>query len=172
MDKPPFKSADHLSTQVHYRLVEALSTSETRYKSLVDQLSEIVLILDDGGHIQFLNPAWHCHTGYQIADCLGKSIYEYIHTDDTEKVAKYLIANKTAWFEIRLLDSQQNILYFETTVTAKTERKNQNEIFCTLISVTERVKAVLALKESNERFILAATAANDGIWDWNILYQQ
>ncbi len=169
MDIPSEKSSDHLSSQVHYRLVEALSKSETRYKSLVDQLSEIVLVLNDGGQIQFLNQAWYCHMGYMVDDCLGKSIYEYVVTADLAKAAQCFRAEESICFEIRLVDAEQNILYFETTATGKIDRHNQNEIFCTLINMTGRVKAALALKESNERFILAATAANDGIWDWNIL---
>lgn len=169
MDIPSEKSSDQLSSQVHYRLVEALSTSENRYKSLVDQLSEIVLVLDNGGQIKFLNQAWHCHMGYMVEECLGKSIYEYIVTADLAKAAQCFRADESKCFEIRLVDAEQNILYFETTATGKIDRHNQNEIFCTLINMTGRVKAALALQESNERFILAATAANDGIWDWNIL---
>lgn len=169
MDIPSEKSSDQLSSQVHYRLVEALSTSENRYKSLVDQLSEIVLVLDNGGQIKFLNQAWHCHMGYMVEECLGKSIYEYIVTADLAKAAQCFRADESKCFEIRLVDAEQNILYFETTATGKIDRQHQNEIFCTLINMTGRVKAALALQESNERFILAATAANDGIWDWNIL---
>ena len=169
MDIPSEKSSDQLSSQVHYRLVEALSTSENRYKSLVDQLSEIVLVLDNGGQIKFLNQAWHCHMGYMVEECLGKSIYEYIVTADLAQAAQCFRADESKCFEIRLVDAEQNILYFETTATGKIDRHNQNEIFCTLINMTGRVKAALALQESNERFILAATAANDGIWDWNIL---
>ncbi|MBD1837068.1 MHYT domain-containing protein [Coleofasciculus sp. FACHB-501] len=41
-------------------------------------------------------------------------------------------------------------------------------IVCTLSNITNQKQAEAALRQSEERFVLAVEGANDGIWDWNI----
>ncbi len=164
-----FKPTDSLNTQIHYRLVEALSASESRYKHLIEQLSEIVFTLDTNGCFVFLNPAWHTHTGHLVSDTLGQSIQRYLHADDVALMLPQFFSSEPCQFEVRLLDAHQHVLWFEVHLTPQIDNDQCRGFFGTLINVTSRVKAADALKESNQRFILAATAANDGIWDWNVV---
>lgn len=56
------------STQHHYRLIEALSESERRYRELVNNLKEVVFQTDAGGLWTFLNPAWFEVTGFSVEE--------------------------------------------------------------------------------------------------------
>jgi PAS domain S-box-containing protein len=49
------------------------------------------------------------------------------------------------------------------------ERGNPVRLFGILQDITERKKAELEIKESNERFELVVNATNDIIWDWDII---
>ena len=63
---------------------QALLRSENRYRTVVDNLSEVVFQVDRGGHLQFLNHAWAEITGFDIGASLGRSFTEFIHPDDRE----------------------------------------------------------------------------------------
>src|SRR3546814_3205061 len=43
----------------------------------------------------------------------------------------------------------------------------ESGLLVTYSDVTERHRAGTALRESEERYALAAAGANDGLWDWN-----
>src|SRR3546814_16998894 len=44
----------------------------------------------------------------------------------------------------------------------------ESGLLVTYSDVTERHRAGTALRESEERYAIAAAGANDGLWDWNL----
>ncbi len=62
----------------------ALKASEARYRSLVNNIREIVFQIDQAGRWTFLNPAWEKITGHPIEDCLGRPALSFIHPDQQQ----------------------------------------------------------------------------------------
>ncbi len=73
------KNKDELQSQIHYRLIEELSASETRYRELVELLQDVVFECDEQGRLTFLNRAWHEILGYSNEDSLNKPITDFVH---------------------------------------------------------------------------------------------
>lgn len=67
---------------------QALSDSEARYKSVVNNIKEVIFQTDAQGLWTFLNPAWTEITGYTVAESLGTNFLNYVHEEDREKNMK------------------------------------------------------------------------------------
>ena len=74
----PIENGDVLWTGILYDISEkkqaeaSLRESEERYRTLVENASDIVFRLDDTGHITFVNPAALRVIGYEEKDLIGK----------------------------------------------------------------------------------------------------
>lgn len=158
-----------LHTQANYRLVEALSASEARYRGLLENLSEVVYALDNRLRITFLNRAWVTLMGFELDKSLGRPLKEFIFSEDHFKIDALFREDKaTKHEEIRLISSDGTAIWFDISV--RQESSGLDSGFSgTLININERKLATLALKASEERYQMVACAANDGIWDWDLI---
>jgi diguanylate cyclase (GGDEF)-like protein/PAS domain S-box-containing protein len=66
---------------------EALTDSEARYRTVVEDVREVIFRIDGHGRWSLLNRAWEELTGYHVAESLGKPILDFVHADDRENHA-------------------------------------------------------------------------------------
>ncbi len=67
------------------RSEQALDASEVKYRSVVENIKEVIFQLDEFGHWTFLNPAWTAVTGFDVNTTLGTFFVEYLHEDDRDQ---------------------------------------------------------------------------------------
>jgi PAS domain S-box-containing protein len=67
------------------RSAEALDASEVRYRSVVENIKEVIFQTDQSGQWTFLNPAWTEITGFKVKQTLGTHFADFIHPDDRER---------------------------------------------------------------------------------------
>lgn len=83
----------------------ALRESEEQYRSVIENISEVVYKISLNGQIEYLNPAWEEITGFTVDDSVGKSFLDLIHPEDLE--------NHRGLFE-QLLQCQMPFIRVET----------------------------------------------------------
>ncbi|HOX47368.1 MAG TPA: PAS domain S-box protein [Myxococcota bacterium] len=64
------------------RNIEELKQSEERYRTLVENLEDVVFTLDTEGRVQYASPSI-ARFGYTLEDLRGRSFVEFVHTEDT-----------------------------------------------------------------------------------------
>jgi PAS domain S-box-containing protein len=127
------------------RSEEALNASEVKYRSVVENIKEVIFQTNEFGHWIFLNPAWTAVTGFEVKPTLGTFFIEYLHQDDREHnrhiflqllerkldycryETRFLTKNgKVRWVEIYAqltLDRDGSVLGASGSLTDITERK-------------------------------------------------
>ena len=143
----------------------ALRESETRYRSLVTNLKEVVFQTDDAGFWTLLNPAWQEVTGFTVEESLGSLFLNYVHPDDRERNNRLflpLIERKKdhCRHEVRYLTKSGGYRWIE--VFARLVVDNGDNITGTagtLYDITERKLA----EENLVKQRIAIEAAIDGV---------
>ena len=64
---------------------QALRDSEERFRALVENASDVIVVLNVDGTVSYSSPAIVRLLGYTVAEATGRSIYEFIHPEDIEK---------------------------------------------------------------------------------------
>ncbi|OPY77875.1 MAG: putative sensor histidine kinase pdtaS [Syntrophorhabdus sp. PtaU1.Bin058] len=66
---------------------EALKRSEAYFRSLIENSSDVITILNEDGSIRYISPSVERVAGIKPADMIGRNVFEYVHPDDAS-VAK------------------------------------------------------------------------------------
>ena len=146
---------------------ESSSSQRAVFELLLDRLDEIVFTLDAEGRLTSLNQAWLHITGHPIEDSLGKPLTDFIMEADRIDSGQPSPARQR--IDLRLVSCDQGFRWVSMFSQISLDASGRLErVAGTMLDVTERVKMEQELKESEQRYAIAACASNDGIWDWDL----
>lgn len=136
---------------------EALRLSEEKYRSVVNNIKEVIFQTDVNGNWTFLNPAWKEITGFSVGASLGTPISNYIYPDDRPRnlvVFRTLIEGKKGdcRYQIRYLTNSGRFRWLEVQarLTFAPDRTISGTTG-TLNDITEEKLAQEALRQSEAR---------------------
>jgi len=136
---------------------EELRTSEQRFRALVQNASDIVLILEADGTIRYESPAAERILGYEPEERVGTHAFDHLHSDDLEPVRGSFaeLLEKPGGrlsIEYRVNDKQGSWRHFEAIGANLLHDPSIQGIVINSRDVTERKRAEEELRESEERF--------------------
>jgi PAS domain S-box-containing protein len=150
-----------------------LQLSEQRFRSLVQDASDMIAILDKNGVYLYVSPSALTILNLAPDAILGKSAFEFIHSEDQEQVrsafANLAGAKKLYIPPFRFINKTGEWSWIETILTDLTDDPAVEGIVSNSRDVTERINALNQIKESNQRYQYVTKATSDAIWDWDLV---
>jgi len=151
----------------------ALGESEHFTRSLLDAIPVPVFYKGKDGRYQDFNKAFLNFYGKSKDELIGKSVFDITspdmakiyHAKDLELYKKkgiqvYPYKFKTSHGDLR------DVIFHKASLTD--EHGSVTGLIGAILDVTEQKQVAIALQESEERFLLAMKASNDGLFDWNL----
>lgn len=125
------------------RMEEKIIASAHKYKSLVENIDQVIFRIDRVGTWLFLSKAWTHLSGYTIKEAIGKNISEYVHVDDLTKIKYYLAATENEIVsneaEVRLKNRDGNYLWVDLRAIPDADQNHDiTEFTGTLTNISER----------------------------------
>lgn len=133
-----------------------LLDSEKRFRSLVQNGSDMIKILDRNGVFTFSSPSVEKVLGYRQEEIVGQSTFDFIHPDDLQDIRhRFEIIKKMDYHEIpyfRFKNKNGDWRWLETKLTNLLEDPAVQGIVSNSRDVTEKKKAEEAILASEERY--------------------
>ncbi len=130
----------------------ALEESETRFRNLVQNSSDIITILNSAGEITYESPSFYRAFDYDEQDIIGMSAFDFIHPEDLENVKESLMSLivetiETATVTFRFKKKNGQYIYLESVGNNLLNESGINGIVVNSRDVSERFENELQFKE-------------------------
>ncbi|MGA2466655.1 MAG: PAS domain-containing protein [Thermodesulfobacteriota bacterium] len=171
-DRPDQEAVETLSVAIvealkRKRAEEALHESEEKYRILVENANEAIVVAQDGT-LKFVNPKTMDILGYSKEELTSMPFVEFIHPDDREMVTERHLKrlrdeSVPLVYPFRITDKNGNIRWVEINAV-KIEWEGRAATLNFLSDITDRKWAEEALQESKELFEKTFISQRDAIF--------
>ena len=120
-----------------------LRQSERRFKALVTNATDIIIVTDATGRLQYASPAFERVLGMAADPFYQRELAAFIHPDDLLRMSEEyppLVADPTRVLrtEMRIADADGNWKHFEAVITNRVDDPDVRGIVANLHDVTEQ----------------------------------
>ncbi len=149
------------------RVQEALQESEQRYRSIVENASDLIAVISLDGKYLYVSPNYLPVLGYEVEEMIGKEYAPLIHPEDLESLlgfeAKLLEADGSLrGLEYRFKHKDGSWRWYVSTVSCvRDSTGNPLHIVAIAHDVTERVQAEEELRQAKEAAEIANQAKSE-----------
>jgi PAS domain S-box-containing protein len=128
------------------RVNKRLRESEEKYRELVNNANDAVIIIEPTGYLSFANPKFCEMTGYSKEEARGVHFNKLIYPDDLDMVTEYFrkrLAGEEAPrnYEVRLLTKTGETIYVDNSTSSIEKESRIVGILAIMRDITQRKRA-------------------------------
>ncbi len=129
---------------------EALYHSEERYRSLVENLDEVIFMLDEKGFLTYVSPAIERLTQYGPAEVIGSHFSQFLHPDDLDLLKDSFfrtLNGEIEALEYRILDKKGIVRWIRSSSRQRFSGTRLVGLMGILTDITDRKLAEDAVQQ-------------------------
>ena len=141
------------------RLEAELRRKDALYLSVVENSTDLILLVEEDATVRFASPSLESCLGYDVSEVIGTSVFDYFHPDEHEQARRDLEAGARDGFPKyprvrRLRHKDGNWRSFEYAAADLLENPEVRGIVAVCRDVTDRQRFEGALAASERRYRL------------------
>lgn len=142
-------------------MFRALRESEEHFRSIIDNVSDVITIIEPAGVVRYASPSVQPVLGYAPAELQGKPIFDVIHAGDRQRAEEFLarLDSPAEAIELRFTHANGSPRFVEVVARNVMHKEHVTSIIATARDITERRKLQMQLQTANRLASLGRLAA-------------
>ena len=156
-----------MAIDIHDRKVTeaALQASEEKYRSLVENINEVVFSLDKNGMVTYVSPAIKPMTNFDPSEIVGRHFSNFIYREDAQRIVdrfdQALLGQKKPT-EYRILKKSGEYLWVRTFSRPALQEGETVGLRGVLADISKYKEMEAALRDSEAQYRLLVETMNEG----------
>lgn len=150
---------------------KALLQSEQRFKTLVQESGDLILIVNTKGVIQYSSTNHWTILGFQEKDLLNRNILEMVHEEDRADMQEFINSlshSKRLYSKaFRTINGHGKLVWLEAIGSNAIDEPGVNGLVLNTRDISNRVESENKLRGISERFATIAQATSDAIYEYD-----